>query len=194
MLQTFDDLSSRALLALQKNSCNLVALNIPGLEDSGTGHVWNDTPAVTVHIGQMPVGIVSRTGAGIADLDHLRVVSSPQGSTGKILLDRLIAAKDLSRDQVVLNSNAIKTEHAVISAVNTGIADAGICSAVLAREAGLAFAPLTHESHVLVARNESFEDERIQTLLQVIQSPEFRRSLEGCYTTSCTGKVEEFTA
>jgi putative molybdopterin biosynthesis protein len=194
MLQTFDDLSSRALIALQKNSCNLVALNIPGVDgNSGTGHVWNDTPAVTIHIGQMPVGIVSRTGAGIADLDHLRVIASPQGSTGRILTDRLIAAKDLGPDQVVLNSNAVKTEHAVISAVNTGIADAGICSAVLAREAGLAFVPLTHESHVLVARNESLEDERIQTLLQIIKSSEFRKSLEGCYITSRTGKVEEFT-
>ena len=124
----------------------------------------------------------------------LRVVASPQGSTGRILTDRLIAAKDLDPDQVVLNSNAVKTEHAVISAVNTGIADAGICSAVLAREAGLAFVPLTHESHVLVARNESLDDQRIQTLLQIIQSSEFRKSLEGCYITSRTGKVEEFTA
>jgi putative molybdopterin biosynthesis protein len=195
MLQTFDDLSSRALLTLKNNSCNLVALNIPGLYgNTGTGYAWNDTPAVTVHIGRMPVGIVSRTGAGIADLDHLRVVPSPQGSTGRILIDSLIAANDLGHDQIVLHSNAVKTEHAVISAVKTGIADAGICSAVLAREAGLGFVPLTHESHVLVARNESLEDERIRTLLQIVQSPEFRRSLEGCYNTAYTGKVEEFTA
>ncbi|HPM62133.1 MAG TPA: hypothetical protein PK955_06610, partial [Methanoregulaceae archaeon] len=76
----------------------------------------------------------------------------------------------------------------------TGIADAGISSAVHAKEAGLAFVPLTHEFHVLVARRESLEDERIQVLLQIIQSQEFRSSLEEWYTTSCTGKVEECTA
>ncbi|HPH35233.1 MAG TPA: molybdopterin-binding protein [Methanoregulaceae archaeon] len=195
MLQTFDDLSSRALLALRKNSCHLVALTIPDLYgDIGAGYPWNDTHAVVIHLGKIPVGIVSHTGAGIADLDHLRVVHSPKGSTGRILIDRLIAAKEIGHDQMVMNSPAVKTEHAVISAVKTGIADAGISSAVHAKEAGLAFVPLTHEFHVLVARRESLEDERIQVLLQIVQSQEFRSSLEEWYTTSCTGKVEECTA
>ncbi|HPA08278.1 MAG TPA: molybdopterin-binding protein [Methanoregulaceae archaeon] len=195
MLQTFDDLSSRALLALRKNSCHLVALTIPDLYgDIGARYAWNDTHAVVIHLGKMPVGIVSHTSAGSADLDHLRVVHSPKGSTGRILIDRLIAAKKIGHDQIVMNSNAVKTEHAVISAVKTGIADVGISSAVLAKEAGLAFVPLTHEFHVLVARKESLEDERIQVLLQIVQSPEFTRSLEEWYTTACTGKVEECTA
>ncbi len=192
MLQSFYDLHSRALHSFENNSCNMVALNIPGLEvNPCLSDGLKDVSAVALHIGRMQVGICSRTGAGTLDLANLRIANAPPGSTGRMVIDRLLTKHTINPDQVLGNGNSVKTDTAVISVVVNGKADAGICPAVLAREAGLAFVPITYESHVLVARNESLEDERIQTLLQILQSPEFRDSLDYCYDTTLTGKVEE---
>ena len=193
MLHTFEDLPARALLTLQKNSCNLVALHIPDITPlPRTFHALGNLPAVSVHIGQMQVGIVSRTGAGVADLPRLRIINSPAGSTGRMLIDQLLSEKDLHPDQIYGNSNEVKTENAVVSAVSNGIVDAGISSSALAAEAGLSFVPLICESHVVVIRKESLEDERILTLLHVVQSPEFKQSLQGRYTTTWTGQISGF--
>ena len=140
----------------------------------------------------MQVGIVSRTGAGVADLSRLRIINSPAGSTGRMLIDQLLSEKDLHPDQIYGNFNEVKTENAVVSAVSNGIVDAGISSSALAAEAGLSFVPLIHESHVVVIRKESLEDERILTLLHMVQSPEFKQSLQGRYTTTWTGQINDF--
>jgi putative molybdopterin biosynthesis protein len=193
MLHTFDDLPPRALLTLQKNSCNLVALHIPDINPvPEMFHALRDLPAVSVHIGQMQIGIVSRTGADIADLTRIRLINSPAGSTGRMLIDQILSEKDLQPDQIYGNFNEVKTENAVVSAVSNGIVDAGISSSALAAEAGLAFEPLIHESHVVVIRKESLDDERILTLLHIIRSPEFKQSLPGMYTTTRTGQVWDF--
>ena len=99
----------------------------------------------------------------------------------------------LHPDQIYGNSNEVKTENAVVSAVSNGIVDAGISSSALAAEAGLSFVPLIYESHVVVIRKESLEDERIMTLMHVVQSPEFKQSLQGRYTTTWTGRISGFT-
>ena len=193
MLHTFEDLPARALLTLQKNSCNLVALHIPDIKPlPGTFHALGNLPAVSVHVGQMQVGIVSRNGAGIADLSCIRLINSPAGSTGRMLIDQLLSGKDLHPDQIYGNFNEVKTENAVVSAVSNGIVDAGISSPALAAEAGLSFVPLLHESHVVVIRKESLEDERILTLLHIIQSPEFRQSIGTTYKTTRTGQINDF--
>jgi putative molybdopterin biosynthesis protein len=125
------------------------------------------------------VGIVSRIGAGMADLTHVRLVISPAGSTGRILIDQILTEKKLHPDQIYGNFKEVKTENAVVSAVSNGIVEAGICSSALATEAGLSFVPLIHESHVIVIRKESLEDERILTLQHMLQSPEFKQTLQG---------------
>ena len=193
MLHTFEDLPARALLTLQKNSCNLVALHIPDISPvPDIVHAPGNLTAVSVHIGRMQVGIVSRNGAGIADLSRIRFINSPAGSTGRMLIDHLLSEKDLHPDQIYGNFNEVKTENAVVSAVSNGIVDAGISSSALAAEAGLSFVPLIHESHVVVIRKESLEDERILTLLHIIQSPEFRQSIGTSYKTARTGQINDF--
>ena len=78
-----------------------------------------------------------------------------------MIIDGLLSEKHLRPDQIKGNCNEVKTEDAVVSAVSNGIVDAGISSAARAAEAGLSFASLTRESHVLVIRKESLGDERI---------------------------------
>jgi putative molybdopterin biosynthesis protein len=147
--------------------------------------------AVSVHLGQIQVGIVSRNGAGMADLSRLTMINSPTGSTGRLIIDQLVSAQDLHKDQIRGNLHDVKNDTTVISAVRRGIVDAGICSSVLAAEAGLSFVPLVHESHVFIVRKESLDDGRISTLLRIIKSPEFKERLcrEGRYKTTWTGRI-----
>jgi putative molybdopterin biosynthesis protein len=192
MLHTFEDLPARALNTLQSNSCNLVALTIPGINPiPEMFHAIRDLPVVSIHIGQMQVGIVSRNGAAISDLTRIRMVNSPRGSTGRMLIDQLLSARGLQEDQILGGLNEVKSEHAVLSAVRNGSADAGICSLAIAADSGLSFMPIIHESHTIVIRKESLDDQRIKKLLQVIQSPEFKTLLQTkyWYKTTCTGKT-----
>jgi hypothetical protein len=149
-------------------------------------------PSINSHIGEMQVGIVSWDGAGMDDLSHLRLINSPAGSTGRMIIEGLLSGKHLRPDQIMGNCNEVKTEDAVVSAVINGSVDAGISSAARAAESGLSFASLTRESHVLVIRKESLGDERILSLLHMVQSTEFRLSLGARYTTTRTGQVSDF--
>lgn len=194
IMHTFEDLPSRALHTLDHNSCHLAAMNIPGINPipdiyQGIRHL----PAVTIHLGQMQIGFVSRNGTSMADLTNLRLANHPGGSTGRMLIDHLISEQTLRPDQVYGDSCMVKTEHAVIAAVRDHVADAGICSSALAYDAGLSFVPITYESHDIVIRKESIDDERILTLFHVLQSQEFKRRLrlKGRYDTTGTGQIRE---
>ena len=192
IMHTFEDLPARALLTLKNNSCHLAAVSIPGINPiPDMYHDIRNLPAVTIHIGQMQIGVVSRNGTNMADLTGVRLANSPRGSTGRMLIDRFISEQTLHPDQIYGDSCLVKTEHAVIAAVRNGVADAGICSSALACDAGLSFVPITYESHDILVRKESIDDERILTLLHVIRSPEFKHQLQmkGRYNTTCTGQI-----
>jgi putative molybdopterin biosynthesis protein len=194
ILHTFEDLPARALLTLQKNSCNLVAVHIPGINPvPEMYHELRNLPAVSIHIGRMQVGIISRSGAGLADLTRVRLINSPTGSTGRMIIDQLLSAQEIHKNQIRGNLHEVKSEYAVVSAVRNGIADAGICSFAYAVDSGLPFVPVMTESHDIVIRKESLDDQRVQTLLRVVRSLEFKSRLQTkCwYTTTWTGRVRD---
>jgi putative molybdopterin biosynthesis protein len=146
LLPTFEDLPARALLTLQKDSCNLAALQIPGINlFPEVFHPIRDLPVISIHIGRMQMGIVSLTGAGMADLTHVSIVNSPTGSTGRMLIEQLLVAQEIHKDQIRGNLHEVKNEYAIVSAVRNGIAEAGICSLAYAADSGLSFVPVFQE-------------------------------------------------
>ncbi|MDG6257790.1 MAG: molybdopterin-binding protein [Methanomicrobiaceae archaeon] len=195
-MHTFAVMPARALLYLQNNSCNIVTLSTPQinlLPEMNQG--LRNLPSVSIHIGQMQIGIVSRDGIRIEDLANTSLINAPRGSTGRMLLDKFLSAGDLRPDQIRGDfRNMKKTEHAVVAAVANGIADAGICSFALAADSGLSFTPVTLESHDILIRRESLDDERVRTLMHVMQSPEFTHMLQtkGRYVTTRTGQIKDF--
>ncbi len=197
IMHTLEDLPARALLALQGNTCNFISLSIPGINPVPDWYLaLRDLPGVSIHIGQMQVGIASRKDAGKVDLPHAHLVDSPRGSMGAMLLERFLSSGDIQKDQIIWGVNEVKTEAAVAAAVKNGSADAGICSLALASDAGLSFVPLGNESHDIVIRKESLDDERVISLLRAIQSPWFKHRLtaQGWYSTASTGQIRELQA
>ncbi|KUG19517.1 MAG: molybdenum cofactor biosynthesis protein [Methanomicrobiaceae archaeon] len=191
-LHMIGDQPARAILALQKKSCNLVAVNVPGINPQPDMYrAARNMPVVSIHIGRMMIGIVSRKGAGKGDLADLRLMNAPGGSTARMYLDLLLSAQDILPDQILGDSNVVKTEYAVVAAVKEGIADAGICSMAHAADSGLSFVPVTYESHDVFIREESLDDERVRILIDVLQSPEFqlRLRMQGGYNTADTGRI-----
>jgi putative molybdopterin biosynthesis protein len=194
IMHTLDDLPARAVLTLQRDSCNCIALSIPDIDPAPEWFLaLRDLHCVSMHIGEMQVGIASRKDAGTVDLSHARLVNSPEGSTGALLLEQYLKSGDIRKDQITGGVREGKTEEAVAAAVRNGSADAGICSFALASDAGLSFVPLRNESHDIVIRKESLDDERVQILVRAIQSPWFKHRLtaQGWYITTRTGQTRD---
>src|SRR5262249_6110005 len=65
----------------------------------------------------------------------------------------------------------------VAEAVRCGWADAGVCLRLVSEEAGLDFLRVREEAYDLCFPECWEADPRIQTLLQVVRSPAYRRAL-----------------
>lgn len=196
-MHIIEDVPVRALLTLQKNACNFMALNIPTIDPlPAMFHSMRNLPGIEVHIGQMQMGIISWNGVDMADLGHTRLINPPMASSGRILIDKLLLERHIQSNQICGNSNLIKTENAIVAAVKNGDADAGICSFAVAADSGLIFEPIYSESHDIFIRKESLDDERMLNLLHVVQSEEFQHRLrmEGKYETTNSGQIKDLSS
>ena len=81
----------------------------------------------------------------------------------------------------------------VAVAVLSGTADAGLGIHAAAKALSLDFIPVVTEQYDLVIPEKYFESENIQTLLQVINSQEFKTRVAalGGYSTEKTGEVKK---
>jgi putative molybdopterin biosynthesis protein len=110
-----------------------------------------------------------------------------------MLLGQFLSSGDIRKEQIIEEAREVRSEQSVAEAVKNGRADAGICTSAAASEAGLSFAPLRSESHILVIRKDALDDGRVQALLQVAQSSGFKHQLagQGWYDTTSTGRVRD---
>ena len=85
----------------------------------------------------------------------------------------------------------VRSDTAVIDLIQNGLADAGISTGYLAAQAGLSFVPLGSEHLHLVIRSRCSADPRVQTMIDLIRSDEWRTCLEGLpgYDTGTTGDI-----
>ena len=96
------------------------------------------------------------------------------------LLDNRPAPRRLARDH-----------RGVAEAIRCGWADAGVCLRLVADEAGLRFLPVRLEGYDLCFTATTEHDPRVQALVRVIQSSEYRRLLGELpgYDTHQTGEL-----
>jgi putative molybdopterin biosynthesis protein len=83
------------------------------------------------------------------------------------------------------------THMAVAVAVQSGAADAGLGIFSAAKALGLDFIPVVTEQYDLIIPERDFKSDRIQALLTVIRSPEFKVRVAGLggYSTKRTGEI-----
>jgi putative molybdopterin biosynthesis protein len=117
-------------------------------------------------------------------------VNRQRGSGTRMLFDHLLREHDTTPEAIRGYEREEFTHMAVAVAVLSGTADAGVGVYSAARALDLSFVPLTTERYDLVIPTAFFCEEKIQALLEVIQSDSFRRSVQkmGGYDVSKTGE------
>jgi putative molybdopterin biosynthesis protein len=173
-----------AVLAVRANTCHAASISLPE-----TGAAWNDqvlrylpdVDLLRVQVARTELGIAS---AGLLDagsLASLRFVNRPKGTAARIFLDAWLDRQGIDAGRIAGYEHEVRTPGAVAAAVDNGFADAGVCPAPMAREAGLRFTPLGYESCELLIRKELAADDGVASLVRAARSPEFRaflRSME----------------
>jgi len=192
--------NTSGILALGNKTCHAAPLVLPAgsmLASYQPIQQFPDTgDLVFIHIATIELGIASRDGLGMKDLTRIRFINTRKESPSRAVLDTLIAAEGI--DPVKINGylQEVHGPQAVAASIQTGFADAGVCTSGIASAAGLRFIPVAHEDYELVLRREMLTDPRIVTLLAVIRSPAYHVLLEktGGYDTGKTGIIRELSA
>lgn len=200
--------STRALEALEERRTHIAGVH---LVDSRTGeanvadvkrHIGRD-PLVLVTMARWEAGLVTARGnprhiRGIPDLGRrgVRLVAREEGSGARRLLERELRRAELPRSAA--SSAPVKaTGHLEVAhAVSIGAADVGVATRDAAIGFDLGFMPLAEECYDLAIPVAGLEDTRIQRLLDVMTSAEFRRELTslGYDVRSCGERVAEISA
>ena len=171
----------RAVLAIRAKTCHAASICIPE-----TGAAWNDlvlrylpeVDLLRVPVARTELGIAAASDLDTDSLESLRFVNRPKGSAARILFDMWLEEQEIDTARLTGYEHEVRTPEAVVTAVGNGFADAGVCPAAMARDAGLRFTPLGYESCDLLIREECAEDEGVASLIRAARSPEFKERLQ----------------
>ena len=159
-----------AVLALRAKTCHAASVSLAETAwESQVLRYLPDTEVLRVQVARTELGL-----AFAGDVDSpasIRFVNHPKGTVARFLLDAWLEGAGMTA------GHEAKTPAAVVAAIRNGFADAGVCPAATAREAGLRFIPLGYETHDLLIREDLSADEGVACLIRVARSPEFQGRL-----------------
>jgi len=195
--------SMGGLLALQKRRAHLAGTHLfdPETGQYNVPYVKRILRGMKIHLIQLvhrQQGLILASGNpqkinGVQDLTREGTVfiNRQKGSGTRMLFDHLLEETGLRPEAIQGYEREEFTHMAVAVAVLSGSADAGVGIYAAAKALDLAFVPITMERYDLVIPDVFFQDEKIQTLLDVIRSEEFRQSVEqlGGYDVSGMGDL-----
>lgn len=195
--------SMGGLMAIKRGVCHLAGSHLLDVQDGSYNLSYirrylEGIPVKLVHLVMRDQGLMILGGNpkkidDIADLvrEDVRFINRQGGSGTRILLDYQL--NKLGIDPA--NINGYETEEythmSVAAAVISGAADVGLGINAAARALGLDFIPVVTEQYDLVIPEPYFETEKIQILLETIQSDDFKKRVEalGGYSTQNTGRI-----
>jgi excisionase family DNA binding protein len=121
----------------------------------------------------------------------IRMINRQPGSGTRLYLDQELSRRRLNPKKITGYDTAVSTHFGVGLAVLRGAADAGLATRTTARLLGLDFLPLTRERFDLVVSKQRFFTKRIQVLLGIVGSREFRGRVEalGGYDVTESGRI-----
>jgi molybdenum cofactor synthesis domain-containing protein len=156
------------------------------------------TPLRLVQLAMRQQGLLIRPGnpkniRGIADLlrPEVSFINRQAGAGTRILLDYCLQQQGLSPEGIRGYGQEEFTHMAVAVNVLSGRADAGMAIYAAARALHLDFIPIAEERYDLVIPESSWNDPKIQLLLEIIVSASFRGTVTalGGYDVSDSGTV-----
>jgi putative molybdopterin biosynthesis protein len=117
-------------------------------------------------------------------------VNRQKGSGTRILLDHTLKIHSMESHQIQGYENEEYTHMAVASTVASGKADAGLGILTAVRALELDFIPISKERYDLIIPSVHFKDEKIQKVIAIIRSEEFKKIVSemGGYDVSRTGE------
>ncbi len=120
----------------------------------------------------------------------MTLVNRNRGSGTRLWLDQQLERMGIPREQVHGYNQEARTHTAVALAIQHGRADAGLGLYAAARLAKLEFIPIFQERYDLALPEEQYQATEIQSLLDYLQSRQFRRLVDslGGYDTQHTGE------
>lgn len=185
--------SRQALELLREGKVHLAGLHLSTPEETernaqivretlGTGYQL-------LRVAQWQEGIAAASSSRIKSVkgairSKLRWVGREPGSGARQCLDRLLGDRAAPR-------RLARNHRGVAEAVCSGWADAGICVEVTSAEAGLMFLPVQEEAYDLCIPGAFLDDPRVQALLKVVRSANYRQTLANLpgYSTTQTGNL-----
>ncbi|MGC4115513.1 MAG: helix-turn-helix transcriptional regulator [Myxococcales bacterium] len=157
-----------------------------------------DRKAAAINVFHRQIGLVVAKGnpkgiKSVAELKRkgVRLINRQAGSGTRQLLDAELAKAHLEGSKLDGYGAEVCTHHEVALAVHAGEADVGLAAASAARLLDLGFVPLREERFDMVVDRAAFFEQRIQALIDLLGSEEFRRQVSrlGGYDFRDCGKV-----
>jgi putative molybdopterin biosynthesis protein len=193
--------SLEGLVALRQGTAQIAGCHLLDIESGEYNlpfvrHFFPDRPVVLVTLAHREQGLLVRPGnphriRGLEDLarQDLILINRNPGSGTRLWLDRQLTRSGISYQQVRGYVQETRTHTGVAQAILQGKADVGLGIQAAASQFGLDFIPLFQERYDLVIPREQVESQRLQPLLNHLQSGEFRRAMDGLggYDTAHTG-------
>ncbi len=156
-----------------------------------------DRPAAVIRLVHREQGLLVAPSnpldlQGVADLARpgLRYVNRQRGAGTRVLLDFELAREGIDPAKISGYTREEPTHLAVAAAIVAGRADCGMGIRAAARAFELDFVPVTSEPYDLVLESDSVESPLLEPLWQLLESPDFRASVEqlGGYDTTEMGR------
>jgi putative molybdopterin biosynthesis protein len=156
-------------------------------------------PAVVVHLAKRMQGFYIAKGnpkniQGWEDLKRsdITIINREKGSGTRVLLDEYLRKFNISTSTIKGYDRECSSHLGIASAVSRGEADIGLGNEKSSLQVtDIDFIPLQQEKYELIIKKEDILKPDYQAVLQVINSEEFKRELEGIggYDLSDMGKI-----
>lgn len=185
--------SRQALELLRDGKVHLAGLHLSTPDDAErNARIVRETLGSDYHLLRMAEwqeGIAAASSSRIKSVrgavrSKLRWVGREPGSGARQCLDHLLGDRAAPR-------RLARNHRGVAEAVCSGWADAGVCVQLTSAEAGLVFLPVQEEAYDLCIPGAFLDDPRVQALLKVVRSANYRQTLANLpgYSTTQTGNL-----
>jgi molybdate-binding protein len=191
------------LLVLPRSSCDALELLQQGLVHAAGTHLSTPTARGNVELvqrrlqGRHALIRVAQWEEGVATNRLTRLTSTTElfkpsfrwigrepGSGARHCLEELFGDRPVPR-------RIARDHRGVADAIQCGWADAGVCVRLVSEESGLAFLPVRVEHYDLCVAASQLDDRRVQLLIEVLRSADYRSYLEELpgYRSTETGEI-----
>ena len=170
--------------------------NLPYIEKMLPG-----CPVILIHLAKRSQGFFVAQGnpKGISSWEDLRrpdlrLANRELGAGTRILLDEHLLQMGIDGDGIWGYQSQYLSHMSVAGSISKGEADFGIGTEKTALNMrGVDFVPLQMEEYDLVVKKQNLKDERVQLMLQILQSESFREQFQymNGYDVSEMGKIVE---